>query len=86
MSAMGRCTCGGALHMAEGGSVDDEDLTKPSFRKPLIAKRREDRQDREGAKDAPLSMMIVVSLLDHWECPEISRLWHVGQLTKLVPM
>jgi hypothetical protein len=55
MSAMGRCSCGGALHMAEGGSVREEDY-RPAFRTPMIAKRREDRQDRKGAKDAPLSV------------------------------
>jgi hypothetical protein len=56
MAAMGRTGFKGALCMAEGGKVDDDDLSKPSFRKPLIAKRREDRQDRKGSADAPLSV------------------------------
>lgn len=40
---------------AEGGSVDDE--TKPAFRTPMIAKRREDRQDRKGATEVPAQLV-----------------------------
>lgn len=42
---------------AEGGSVDDEDLTRPAFRTPMVAKRREDRQDRTGSADMPLQLL-----------------------------
>lgn len=37
---------------AEGGSVD-----KPAFRTPMIAKRREDRQDRKGATEVPPQLL-----------------------------
>lgn len=51
------CSCGNGTKMfAEGGSVDD-DLTRPAFRTPMIARRREDRQDREGAKQVPASLV-----------------------------
>lgn len=64
MGAMGRCDCGGVLHMAEGGHVKPtiQELErmagaeKAAFRTPMVAKRREDRQDRQGAADAPLSV------------------------------
>lgn len=51
MAAMDRCACKGALHLAEGGRVEDDDPRKPSFRKPLIGKRRKDRQDPIGATE-----------------------------------
>lgn len=41
---------------ADGGSVE-EDLSRPAFRTPLVGRRRADRQDREGAKDAPLQVL-----------------------------
>lgn len=51
------CSCGNGTKMfAEGGAVE-EDLTRPAFRTPMIARRREDRQDREGAKQVPASLV-----------------------------
>lgn len=61
------CSCGNETKMftgpsnapsegfADGGSVDD--LSKPAFRTPLVLKRRADRQDREGAKEAPVQLL-----------------------------
>lgn len=41
---------------ADGGTVD-EDLSRPAFRTPMVARRREDRQDREGAKEVPVQLL-----------------------------
>lgn len=49
----------GAAHdYAEGGlATSEDDLSKPAFRTPMVAKRREDRQDRAGAAEVPLQAL-----------------------------